>query len=83
MLQRPKIEYPCEWEYRIVGTDQEALKKSVCDVVKGREYSLTFSNISRNGKYISLGLTTIVEDEAVRNEIFASLKAQPSVEIVI
>ena len=82
-MKRPKITYPCKWGYRIIGEDGEALKAAVTDILGERKYDLSFSNISRKGKYISLELTTVVETEEVRNRIFGALQAHPAVKVVI
>lgn len=82
-MKNSKIEYPCQWGYRIIGTDGESIKCAVEDILGQRDYDLSFSNISSKGKYISLELTVSVETEAVRNRIYAALSAHPAVTRVI
>ena len=82
-MKQPKINYPCEWGYRIIGIDGEALKNAVVDILGERKYNLSFSNISSGGTYISLELTTTVENEEVRNRIYTALGTHPAVKRVI
>ena len=87
MTQEPqqhlKIDYPCEWEYRIIGVGDEALRLAVSEIIGDRKHSLAFSNISKTGKYISLSLKTIVENEEIRNSIYASLTKHAAVKKVL
>jgi len=82
-MNKPKIEYPCEWEYRIIGTNEESIRKAVIDAVYGKEYTLSFSNKSKAEKYISLALKTNVASEEERNIIYVSLRKCPEVKSVI
>jgi putative lipoic acid-binding regulatory protein len=82
-MSRPKIDYPCEWEYRLIGLDEEELRKAVSEIIKTKQYTLSFSNISKEGKYISLSLKTIVITEEERNNIYVSLRKHPAVKSVI
>lgn len=82
-MNRPKIDYPCEWEYRIIGLDEEELRRLVSEILKAKQYTLSFSNISKAGKYISLSLKTIVATEVKRNDMYISLRKHPAVKSVI
>ncbi len=54
--ERPKIEYPCEWEYKVIGSDVENIIKVIEEAAKGLNYTITPSNVSKNEKYFSLKL---------------------------
>lgn len=82
-MNRPNIEYPCEWEYRIIGPDDDVLRKAASEILKAKQYILSFSNISKKGKYISLALKTTVITEKERNSIYISLRKHPAVKSVI
>lgn len=82
-MNRPKIEYPCEWEYRIIGPDEENMRNAVVEILKAKQYTLFFSNISKAGKYISFALKTIVATEKERNEIYVFLRGHPAIKSVI
>lgn len=80
---KPKIEYPCEWEYRIIGTDEELLKAAAEEILTNRKYNISFANISKTGKYISLSLKTVVETEEIRNNIYIALRSHTAVKSIL
>ena len=82
-MKRPKIEYPCKWEYCVIGKEEAPLRQAVSEALKGADYNLSFSRSSKSGKYISLELTTTVANEEARDRIHGSLRAHPTVKIVM
>ena len=79
---KPQIDYPTQWEYRIVGKD----KKELEEIVKGifpSSYTLKDGNTSKGGKFVSIVVSTEVESEEERNEIFAKLKNHPQISMVL
>ncbi len=82
-MNRPEIDYPCEWEYRIIGSDEENMRRAVVEIIKAKQHTLSFSNISKAGKYISLALETIVVTEEERNGIYVSLRKHRAIKSVI
>ncbi len=85
------IEYPCPWDYKIIGTSEDAMRDAVrvcldkaLNRASGeREFELGTSRTSNGGKYVSLRLNLMVLDEAERNGIFSSLAGHPEIRIVI
>ncbi|MBD3246046.1 MAG: DUF493 family protein [Candidatus Omnitrophica bacterium] len=82
-MERPQIEYPCEWGYKIIGAEDAALKAAAQEILGEKDYEISFSNISRNGNYIALEVTTRVIDEPERNRIYLSFHSHPAVLRVI
>ena len=80
---RPQIDYPCQWEYRIIGPSEDELKAAVIQIMGKRQYHLSFSNISKTGKYISLAVTTLVEDQAVRDLLYVGFAKHAAVKHVL
>lgn len=80
---KAKISYPCDWEYRVIGPDEEAMRQAIIKILSDKEHKLSFSNISKAGKYISLTLKTKVFSEKERNNIYVSLRDNPVIKIVI
>ncbi|MDD5584874.1 MAG: DUF493 domain-containing protein [Candidatus Omnitrophica bacterium] len=78
-----KINYPCEWEFRIIGAHEELLKAAVSEILVNKKYDLSFSNQSRGGKYISLALKTFVESEEARNNIYIALRKHAVIKSVL
>lgn len=81
--KRPKIEYPTEWQYKLIGRDIDELLKAVEEVLPGLEYEVKFSNVSRNEKYYSLNVLVIVTSEALRDIIFQKFSNHSEVKFVI
>ena len=80
---RPQIEYPCEWAYKIIGTDVNLILTAIEEAVFGINYDVTPSNISKKGKYFSLNLKLEVPNEIVRNLIYEKLERQPGIKMVL
>ncbi len=80
---KPDIDYPCEWEYKIIGKDVDALLILIEEVTAGLEYNVTPSNISSGGKYYSLNLNVEVPNELIRNLIYEKLQSSAHVKFVI
>lgn len=89
--QKPQIEYPCQWGFKIIGTDEAEVRVAVKACLEGclkqgtgdRPYELGFSRASSQGKYVSLTLNIEVQDEKERNALFQSLTDRPEVRMVI
>ena len=79
----PEIDYPCRWEYRVIGEDAERLRLAVLAVVSAHEHAITPGNTSRNGRYVSLSVFVRVLDESQRLAIFESLSAQDAVKYLL
>ncbi|MFA6282101.1 MAG: DUF493 domain-containing protein [Candidatus Omnitrophota bacterium] len=83
MHEKLKIEYPCEWEYRIIGVNEESLRLAVIEIIGSKVHNLSFSNKSKTGKYISLILKTTVTSEEERKNIYLALRKSPAIRSVI
>ncbi len=74
------IEYPCSWEYRIIGTAEADIRRAVAVVVDG-EHSLRRAN--QKGKFLSMSLELVVADQETRDSIHSRLGAQPGIRMVM
>ena len=81
--KKPNIEYPCDWHYKIIGTDAAEIIKAIELAVKGMDYNISPSNVSSKGNYFSLNLKVFVTSEAIRDTIFAKLEANEFVKMVL
>ena len=82
-LDSPKIEYPCTWSFKIIGSDTAQITESVVAMLEAFEYQLSESRHSRTGKYTSFNLSVQVKSEAERQAIFSGLKHIPSVRVIL
>jgi putative lipoic acid-binding regulatory protein len=80
---RPDIEYPCHWRYRVIGKDGLTLRAVIATILGDRQYSVADGNTSRGGKYRSLELDVVVDDEDTRLSIFYQLSWHADVAFVI
>lgn len=85
----PTIDYPRPWDFKIIGTNEPSLRAAVqqcltaCLPDDGREYELQPSRTSRDGRYLSLHLRLVVQDQAERDAIFLALGDHDDVRLVI
>ena len=81
--KRPTINYPCEWDYRIIGKNVEEMLSAIDNAATGLDYEVKPSNVSKNGRYFSLNLKLIVFSEEERDLIFQNLEKNENIIMVI
>ena len=81
--KKPNIEYPCDWHYKVIGTDVDEMIKLIDQIAEGMDYKISSSNISSKGNYFSINLTVFVTSEVIRDIIFAKLKENEFVKMVL
>lgn len=81
---KPKIDYPCVWEYRVIGESTDSVRAAIEEIL-GREkaHSLSFARFSTKGRYISFHLEVKVKDEAHRDRLYHALNNHDSIKLVI
>lgn len=67
------IEYPTKWNYKVVGRDKFALKRVINEAIFEKDFELTQSKSSRNGKFVSLNIDITVESEDERKSLYEIL----------
>ncbi len=78
----PSIDYPCEWVYKVIGSDKESVHNAVASVIQDSEYRINGSNTSKTGKYLSFNVTVLVGDEPYRNKIYQAFKGHDDIKFV-
>jgi len=85
--EKAKVNYPCPWGFKVIGKSEDIVRQATVEclqnICEGREYTLEMSNVSGNGKYVSLNLELTVDNEDDRNGIFTSLAESPHIIMVI
>jgi len=81
--KKPDIDYPCQWGYKVIGTDEAVLRSAITEVVQNISHSITPSNRSASGKYICLNVEILVLTEGQRLSIYEGLRRHPAVKIVL
>jgi putative lipoic acid-binding regulatory protein len=81
--EKPRIDYPCAWSYRLIGRTAASIEAVLERVVGHSDYRVDRSNTSATGKYVALRLTVVVQHEEQRLEIGRRLKAEDAILYVL
>ena len=81
--EKPSIQYPCSWVYKIIGTDEDTLRNAVSTVIGKKELLITKSHTSSGGKYTSLNVEVVVDDDETRLKYYQHLKNHAAVKVVM
>lgn len=81
--ERPEINYPCEWGYKIIGTCKDSLEACVFETMGSRDYTIGKGKSSSKGKFYALTSTCEVASEEDRNAIFKAFQEHVDVKMVI
>jgi len=81
--KKPVIEYPCDWSYKIIGTNVQKIIDAIENAVGDMKYDVTPSSISKKGKYFSLNLVVTVPNETMRDLVYQKLNNSDFIKIVI
>ncbi len=82
-MQKLEIEYPCEWIYKIIGSDITRMKAAAQCIAFGKEFSIDVSRGSSKGNYICLNLKITVASEFERTSIFSALGTHSDIKMVL
>jgi putative lipoic acid-binding regulatory protein len=81
--KKPQIDYPCVWDYKVIGEDHALIPQNIEIILENFEFSHRKANKSASGKYTSFYVSVRVSSEMERNHIFGMLQKIPTVKIVI
>lgn len=80
---RPEIDYPCQWQYRVIGEDRTAMHQAITTWISAFVYTICDANVSSGGRYLSLSLEVTVNDDAERLRIYQLLAGDPAIRMVL
>jgi uncharacterized protein len=80
---KPDIEYPCNWGYKVIGSDVDQVLTAIEESVLGLSYSVKPSNVSKTGKYFSFNIEMEVPNEVVRDLVFENLQKNEHIRFVL
>ena len=80
---KPKIEYPCPWQYRLIGEDADAMRKALSSAVDVGRCIVSEKNRSASGKYVSMEVELIVQNEEERQALYQFLAEHPAIRMVL
>lgn len=81
--EKLKLEYPCTWIYKIIGSDVIAMQKAVEEIISDRTCKISPSRSSRTAKYHCLNVELSIESESQRITLYETLKSHPAIKIVL
>ena len=77
------LEYPCQWEYRVIGADLATLEAAVQAVMAGKSHTCKPGNTSEGGRWCTLVVSLEVVDEDERVGLYKALQASDDIKIVL
>jgi putative lipoic acid-binding regulatory protein len=80
---KPLLQYPCSWEYKAIGRDEDLMRQAIAEILLDREHSLTFSRASRTGRYCSMLIEMVIESEEQRLAIYEALREHRHITMVL
>jgi len=78
-----ELDYPCNWEYKLIVLENCDIKKCAKDILLEREYNLKLSKTSSKSKFKSYTLQMLVHNEDERKEIFSLLGEHKDIKMVL
>ena len=81
--QKAQIDYPCVWQYKLIGMDRQAVRTAVAVHLGDTPYSLSDSRRSGAGNYISMNLEVSVDSEEQRLRWHQALATDPAIKVVL
>jgi len=79
----PKIEYPCAWTYRLIGTSDPEIRELVGGLLGDRPFELERSHASSGGNYVSMKLPVTVENDVQRLMLCRRFSRDPAIRYVL
>ncbi|RXJ84314.1 HP0495 family protein [Arcobacter cloacae] len=81
--ERLELNYPCNWEYKLVVLEHINIKMTVKEIILNREHKVKESKVSAKGKFKSYTLELLVHNEDDRKELFKQLGAHENIKMVL
>lgn len=80
---KPDIHYPCCWQFRLIGEERGAIIQAVQAVIDLSACTLSDGNISSGGRYLSVNVEMMINDEAERLRLYQQFAAHPAIRVVL
>ena len=82
-VQKPVIIFPCEWEIKLIGADEKKIQNAVSDIINDRTYSISPSNKSRTGKYVSIKVKLTLLSSEEKDTLYKKFNECKDVKFVL
>ena len=80
---QPKLTYPCEWVYVLIGASEVELRSAIEHVVANKRHTVALSHTSAKGKYISFKVLVVVHNDDERTGIYHAFHTHPATKLVL
>lgn len=84
--EKPEINYPTNWGFKIIGKDKDSLEKCIKEIMKiegDKKHLCSIGNQSKTGKFTTYNASCTVDSEEERNRIFKYFETHDDVDMVI
>jgi len=81
--EKPEINYPTQWGFKIIGRDKDALHKAIKEVMGDKEHLCHYGQPSSGGKFHSYNASCEVDSQKERDRIFKAFQDHDDVKMVI
>ena len=81
--EKPEINYPTNWGFKLIGRDKEALLSCIKEAMGEKEHLCSLGNTSKTGKFTTYNASCTVESEEERNKIFKYFEDHDDVDMVM
>jgi putative lipoic acid-binding regulatory protein len=81
--RKPILEYPCQWQYRLIGEDRAAIMEAIHAAVDVDLCVVSEGNTSSGGRYLSLNLEMTVNNEGERLHLYHLFSSHPAIRVVL
>lgn len=78
-----ELDYPCDWEYKVVIKSDKNIKPIAKEIFETREYSVKESKKSSKGKFSSFNIKLTVTSDEDRTSIYKQLHAHEDIKMVV
>ena len=78
-----ELEYPCEWEYKVVIKSEKNINPITKEIFKTREHIVKESKTSSKGKFCSYNIKLTVHSDEDRTGIYKILHAHEHIKMVV
>ncbi len=83
ITQELKLDYPCEWEYKLFIHSEHCAHSIVKEILQQRVHRLETSNASQKGTYTSYALCLLIHNDEERIALFHAFKSHQHIKFVL
>jgi putative lipoic acid-binding regulatory protein len=86
-LEKPLLEFPCDYPIKVIGRENSVFRETILEVVSrhdsGLDYSRVEERVSGKGNYLSVTIWITATGKPQLDAIFRDLKATGLVSVVL